>query len=124
MIEGKLIGVKTMENEEITIDTLLSNEYIDLYSNAYGIYIPADELLKRTKYEWFIRMSPTQVLESTLIISKYLLLANAPDAKEGVIKPVKQKEDWISFWRVPSGAPVWGLKPVDLGNNVPKMTYP
>jgi hypothetical protein len=124
MIGGKLIGVKTMDNEEITIDTLLSNEYIDLYSNAYGIYIPADEVLKRTNYEWFARMSPTQILESTLIISKYLLLANAPDAKQGIIEPLKQKEDWISFWRVPSGAPVWGFKPTKLGNNVPKMTYP
>jgi hypothetical protein len=124
LVEGKLIGTKTMDNEQIIVDDLLSNEYIDLYSNAYGIYIPANEVLKRRNYEWFARMSPEQVLESTIIISKYILLANAPDAPAGVIEPLKQKEDWVSFWRVPSGAPVWGLKPIDLGNNVPRQSYP
>jgi hypothetical protein len=124
LVEGKLVGTKTMDNEQIIVDDLLSNEYIDLYSNAYGIYIPANEVLKRRNYEWFARMSPEQVLESTIIISKYILLANAPDAPAGVIEPLKQKEDWVSFWRVPSGAPVWGLKPIDLGNNVPRQSYP
>jgi hypothetical protein len=124
LVEGKLVGTKTMDNEQIIIDDLLSNEYIDLYSNAYGIYIPANEVLKRRNYEWFARMSPEQVLQSTIIISKYILLANAPDAPAGVIEPLKQKEDWVSFWRVPSGAPVWGLQPIDLGNHVPRETYP
>ena len=124
LVEGKLVGTKTMEDEQIIIDDLLSNDYIDLYSNAYGIYIPANEVLKRRNYEWFSRMSPDQVLESNIIISKYILLANAPDSPNGVIEPMKKKEDWVSFWRVPSGAPVWGMKPNDLGNNVPKEKYP
>jgi hypothetical protein len=124
LIDGKLVGTKTMEDTPILIDNLLSDDYIDIYSNTYGIYIPANEVLKRRHYEWFARMSPTQVLESHIIISKYLLLANAPDAKMGVIEPMKNKPNWVSFWRVPSGAPVWGLMPIDLGDNVPKLKYP
>jgi hypothetical protein len=124
LIDGKLVGTKTMEDTPILIDHLLSNDYIDVYSNTYGIYIPANHVLKRRHYEWFARMSPTQVLESPIIISKYLLLANAPDAKMGVIEPMKDKPNWVSFWKVPSGAPVWGLNPIDLGDNVPRLKYP
>ena len=124
LIDGKLIGTKTMDDTPILIDDLLSNEYIDIYSNTYGIYIPANEVLKRRHYEWFVRMSPAQVLESRIIISKYLLLANAPDAKMGVIEPLEDKPNWVSFWKVPSGAPVWGLNPIDLGDNVPRLKYP
>jgi hypothetical protein len=124
LIDGKLIGTKTMEETPILIDNLLTNDYIDIYSNTYGIYIPANEILKRRHYEWFARLSPNQVLESSIIISKYLLLANAPDAKMGVIEPMKDKPNWVSFWKVPSGAPVWGLQPIDLGDNVPQQNFP
>jgi len=126
LIDGKLVGTKTMEDTPILIDELLSNDYIDIYSNTYGIYIPANEVLKRRHYEWFARMSPVQVLESPIIISKYLLLANAPDAKMGVIEPMKDKPKWISFWKVPSGAPVWGLPPINLGDSPypPRLAYP
>ena len=65
-----------MEDEPIIVDDLLSNNYLDIYASAYGIYIPADEILKRTKYEWFARLSQRQVLESKVIICKYILLAN------------------------------------------------
>jgi hypothetical protein len=129
LIDGKLVGTKTMEDTPIIIDDLLSNDYIDIYSNTYGIYIPANEVLKRRHYEWFARMSPTQVLESPIIISKYLLLANAPDAKMGVIEPMKDKPNWVGpYWKTPgAGAgppPVYGLMPIDLGDNVPRLKYP
>jgi len=124
LIDGKLVGTKTMDDTQIIIDDLLTNDYIDIYSNTYGIYIPANEVLKRTHYEWFARMSPKQVLESPIIIAKYLMLSNAPDAKMGIIEPLKNKPDWVSFWKVPSDAPVWGLKPNDLGDHVPRQSYP
>jgi len=124
MIDGKLVGTKTLEDKQILIDHLLTDDYIDIYSNTYGIYIPEKEILKRRHYEWFARLSPVQVLESHIIISKYLLLANAPDAKMGVIEPMEDKPNWVNFWKVPSGAPVWGLQPIDLGDNVPKLKYP
>ena len=121
MVEGKLIGIKNMEDEPILIDNLLSNEYIDLYPQCYGIYIPADEILKRRHYEWFSRLSAAQILESKTIICKYILLASTPDSKKGVIEPMHTKPTWISYWKIPSGAPYWGLKPNYLGNNVHKI---
>ena len=126
VIDGKLIGVKTMYDDPILVDHLLTNDYIDLYPQTYGIYIPATEILSRRNYEWFARLSPKQVVESKVIIGKYILLANAPDANQGVIEPLSNKKwfpNWVSYWRVPSGAPLWGLKPNDLGNHLVQEKY-
>ena len=113
LIPGKLIGTKTMNDERILVDDLLSTEYIDLYSKTYGIYIPSKDILKRTHYEWFARLSQKQVLESNVIISKYILLANTPSAVKGVIEPVTDnKPNWISYWQIPSGFGLWGMKPL------------
>jgi hypothetical protein len=112
LIPGKLIGTKTMDETTILVDDLLSNDYIDLYHQAYGIYIPAKEILNRRHYEWFARLSPKQVLESNVIISKYILLASTPDSKKGTIEPmVDRPKKWIGYWQVPSGFGLWGFKP-------------
>ena len=124
LVDGKMIGTKTIEGRPVLIDELLTNDYLDIYSNTYGIYIPGNEILKRRNYEWFVRLSPMQVLESNIIISKYLLLASAPGAKNGVIEPMRRRPNWVSFWSVPSQAPVWGLKPNLLGDNLRKLHHP
>ena len=118
LIDGKLIGTKTMDNTPILVDDLLSNEYIDLYPQTYGIYIPATEILNRRHYEWFARLSAKQVLESKIIISKYILLANTPKLKKGTIEPLENEPGWVKYWQVPSGFGLWGLKPNYLGNKV------
>jgi len=117
LIDGKMIGTKTMDDTGILIDHLLSNQYIDLYANAYGIYIPADEILSRRHYEWFARLSPKQVLESKVILSKYILLASTPDAKMGVIEPLRTRDkkmikDNVGYWKTDLDAPLWGLRPL------------
>jgi hypothetical protein len=131
-IDGKELGTKNLEDEPVVVEQLLGNDYINYYNNMYGIWIPADMILKRTYYEWFTRMSAMQIFESQIILAKYILLALAPDSHLGVIEPFNydnnkhrhkhsHKPDWVSFWKVPSGAPVWGLKPIDLGNYVPRV---
>jgi hypothetical protein len=125
LVDGKLIGTKTIEDEPILIDDLLSNNYIKLYNNADGIYIPADEILNRRNYEWFARLSPAQVLESKMIISKYILVANIPGVKSGQIESYQNDnkkivEDNVTYWRVPLQAPVYGLMPNGLGDRVLK----
>jgi hypothetical protein len=129
LIPGKLIGTKTMDDTMILVDNLLSNDYIDLYPQAYGIYIPAKEILMRRHYEWFARMSQTQVLESNVIICKYILLASAPDSKKGTIEPMKNNgswtKHWIGYWQVPSGFGLWGPKPQPFATHlIMKKTDP
>lgn len=124
MIEGVEIGTRTVDDKQIIIDDLMSNNYLDLYKGTYGILIPANELLNRIQFGWFVRMSPRQVLESDTIIGNYLLLSVGPEKDQGILEPLQTDPKWVGFWRVPSGAPVWGLKPIDLGDNINMIKYP
>lgn len=124
MISGLYIGIKTVEDEPILLENLMSQHYLKLYPKTYGILIPAREILKRVSFEWFARLSEKQVLESKTIIGSYILLETAPGNQNGILEPLKTKPDWVSFWKVPSNAPVWGLKPNFLGDNVLKEKHP
>ena len=121
LIEGNLVGTKTIENEAVTIETLLSDNYIHFYSKTYGIWIPHTDILNRLHYEWFSRMSNEQIFDSQFILAKYFVLAMAPDSQMGVIEPLENKPDWIDFWRVPltnNTLNIFGPKPIYLGNNI------
>jgi hypothetical protein len=122
-IPGVEIGTKTLNDKVIVLDDLMSNHYLDLYTDTYGIFIPSNELLNRLQFGWFVRMSPRQVLESNTIIGNYLLLSMGPK-EEGVLEPLKIAPNWISFWKTPLSAPVWGLKPSHLGNHVNRQGHP
>jgi hypothetical protein len=72
LIDGIEIGVKRVDETPIRLDDLMSNNYLNLYEDGYGILIPADELLKRTKYEWFT--VDKHVEHSNTILGNYFLL--------------------------------------------------
>lgn len=82
MIENKkiesvcpgMLGIKDKDNRPILLDDLMSEKFIKIRDCAVGIYIPSDQILKRTKYEWFARLNIEQVLEGNMAISKYLLV--------------------------------------------------
>jgi hypothetical protein len=101
----------------------MSNNYLNLYKETYGILIPSNELLNRTNYSWFTRMSTKQVLESNTIIGNYLLLSIGPDENKGILEPLDVKPNWVGFWKTPNYPGIWGLKPNYLGNNVNEMPY-
>ena len=131
LIDGKDVGVKTMDDETILVDNLLSEDYINLYSKAYGIWIPSSLILNRTTYEWFARLSPEQVLQSKVILGKYFLLASAPDSMNGVVEQFSDniskaevKPKFVAFWKTPLVSDgIYGLKPNDLGNNLLKVKH-
>jgi len=75
MFDSGYIGAKTSSGGAIIIDTLMSSEYIELADTCHGIYIDMYDLLNRTKYEYFPRMSMRQVCEGTSMLSKYMLLS-------------------------------------------------
>jgi hypothetical protein len=124
LISGTNIGTKTLDEEPVTVDTLLSQDYINFYGKMYGIWIPSDNILKRRHYEWFSRMSADQIFESNFILAKYFVLALAPDSNNGVVEPLENADpNWISFWKVPitnNTLNIWGPMPLGLGNNVPR----
>ena len=76
LVPGNYIGTRTLYDKPVLIDDLLGESHIDYDTKKLcSIYIPADEVLRRTKYEWFARMSVEQVLVSGSMIAKYLLLS-------------------------------------------------
>jgi len=52
----------------------MGNTFLNLCDKVQGLYIPADEILKRTAYQWFARQSAKQALNSNTVIGKYLLI--------------------------------------------------
>jgi len=123
LINGIDIGIKTDDETPIKVENLMSQKYLDLYPGAYGIYIPATDILNRRHYEWFARLSEEQVLESDTIIGKYLLLSNVHAIKGNIVEPLNIKTSWVSFWKTPLTS-LYGLKPNFLGDNLQKSTYP
>ena len=73
VISGSMIGTKTENEDPVTIDILLNNSFFKLADTAVGLYIPSDEILNRTNYEWFAKLRPQEVLESNTMIGKYML---------------------------------------------------
>ena len=72
-IDGSIIGSKNNKNHHINIDDLISEQTPDISNDALCIVINEKELLSRTKYNWFCRLSPEQVLNSNTAIGTMLL---------------------------------------------------
>jgi len=133
LIDGKSIGIKTIGNQPVLVDDWMSEAFIDLYSNMFGIYIPVREIMKRSpKFGWFLRMSREQLLTSEIAICKYMLLASRPDNAnqaqnylgEERLRHVKHNQSlwhqWMGYWQVPSQLQLWGQKPNALSGYLVK----
>jgi len=73
LVTGERVGIKTQNKKKIVLEDLMEEEYLTLHNDAVGIYIPADEILNRPKYQWFAVLPSEQVLNSNIIIAKYLM---------------------------------------------------
>jgi len=123
LIAGTDVGTRTIQDDPVLVEDLFGEDYIQFYGKTYGIWIPHRMLMKRRHYEWFLKMSPEQIFHGHFILAKYFVLTLAPDSELGVIEPMENKPNWISFWRVPltnGTLDVWGPMPQNLGNNVPR----
>jgi hypothetical protein len=128
LISGFDTGVMTIKETPIYIDDLLSSNYLNIdNSSIYGIWIPARHILSRTKFQWFARLSEEQIINSNIILCKYIVLSNIPANSYTPINPkLLQSSDKItsdttiiSFWITPLLNNLFGLKPLYLGNYVP-----
>lgn len=60
----------------------MGENYLDLDNDAYGIMVPGDEILMRTKYEWFAVLPTEQLLKANPIIMKYIMSAHVDESFE------------------------------------------
>ena len=73
ILNGKLIGTRDKHNKPIRLEDLMETKQIELDEKHVGVYIPHDELISRTKYNWYAYLNSDQVLETNVFISKYML---------------------------------------------------
>ena len=76
IVTADQLGAKDQQGKPVTIERLLGNTFIDMPMNIQGLYIPAEEILLRTAYQWFARLSAKQALDTDTAIGKYLLVSN------------------------------------------------
>jgi hypothetical protein len=69
---GGIVGTKKKCGNSVDLSELLGQNKIEFHSDLKAVYIPADEIIKRTKYAWFARMSVEQILKSDLTLAKYV----------------------------------------------------
>ena len=81
LLGGELVGIKTNGRRPILLEDLMEEDYIDLHPNCYGVFIPNDELLSRTKYQWFASLNGNEILNSNMIISKLISIAMVDNNK-------------------------------------------
>ena len=89
LIDGEQVGVKTRRGLPVTIESFFEEAYLQLGDHHhhdpaaaagaaaikpfYGIFLPADEILARTKYQWFAVLSKEEIYACNAIIAKYIL---------------------------------------------------
>jgi hypothetical protein len=85
LIGGELIGTKTQKRKPILLDDLMEENFLDLNKSVYGIYIPNEELLRRPKYQWFAVINENMLMNSNIIICKYLKASIVDSSSEYTI---------------------------------------
>ncbi len=76
LINGQMIGKKDAQNNIVDLERLFNTEFIEFVDEMFGIYIPDKELSKRTHYNWFLKLNHEQLLNSDMIVCKYMLTSN------------------------------------------------
>ena len=76
LLDGKTIGLKTIDSKEVFLNDLISSNYIDYDKRKlYAIVFRGDEMLKRTNLQWFSVLPKDKVLSADTIISNHLLVS-------------------------------------------------
>lgn len=78
IVSGRVFGTLDKRGSAVGIDKLMGNTFIDFDTRQLrAIYVPADEILRRTKYQWFARLSQEQLRTCDAIVARQLLLAQS-----------------------------------------------
>ena len=73
---GSLIGIKDSKGEEVKLEDLFSSNKEILFSkDKLGILLPREEILERSKYNWFAHLSEQDLLHANVNIVKYIKLS-------------------------------------------------
>ena len=90
LVGGEVIGVKTKKRQPILLENLIEEDYLDLSPHCVGIAIPDEDVLARTKYQWFAAMDVQSILEGGFILSKYAKVAIVSGNREHLPDKVRR----------------------------------
>ena len=121
LVKGYDTSIMKKDGSPVLIDNLMGSDYVNIdLDKSYGIWVPANEILRRTSFEWFARLSEEQVLNSNVILGKYILKSIAP--KNSPVSQDTEPSDYVSLWKTPLYKGIYGLQPLYLGQDVPKVS--
>ena len=90
IVDGIYIGVKTADRNPVLIENLLEEKPLEFCNKrTHGILIPEDEMLNRSAYNWFPVTSINNILNSNMLISKYLQMS----IREPEVRDVQKVEN-------------------------------
>lgn len=72
ILDGRMVGIKSKGGKRILLDDLMGEDFLDLDCGAYGIVVPADEVLSRSKHQWLAYLSTHELMKTKIILVKYL----------------------------------------------------
>ena len=76
LIDGKLIGILDKKGRPILIDDWFNEKWIQLDSQCIGILLPYKEIMSRTNYNWFCKLSEKQIINGNYLLAKYFILSH------------------------------------------------
>jgi len=68
---GTKIGIKLDDNTPVQMEELLNFSNICFCNDLYGIYVPHDDIMKRTNYQWLLKLDADSVYNGNTILSLY-----------------------------------------------------
>jgi hypothetical protein len=88
IVNGNRIGIKSKSGKPILLEDLMEDKFLDLTADCSGIYIPGDEVLRRTKYQWLANISKRELLEeSNAAIVKYMKASMVDEYSKSSVIP-------------------------------------
>ena len=72
---------KPLKEETSYYINLMQDKILNLSNDCMGVYIPADEMLNRNKFNWFATLTRNQILKSKLAIS-YIIKESIIDSSD------------------------------------------
>ena len=71
VIDGKDIGTKTKDGKEVMLEDLFSEKPdMKFHNNIYCLYIPSEDILKRTNFAWFANETTENIIKGRNLISQ------------------------------------------------------
>lgn len=72
LLSAENVGCMTAAKKPVLLDNLMEEEYLQFSDKLAGIYIPAEEILRRPKYEWFAVLPIEEIVKGQYILAKYM----------------------------------------------------